>query len=236
MKTTLIGLTGTLLLTLGSGCLTGKGPDARLRVKWQTGDATAAIQGEIDRAFASGGGTVVLGKGEWKVGSLRVRSRVTLYLESGATICGSRDPDDYFILGADRIEPVPRALIKYGAWQWEDGGSNGNWVRFPGSRWNNGLIRLLDAEDAAIVGEKGSVIDGRDPYDSLGEEHYRGPHGISAINCKRITLKGYTIRNTGNWAHRIAETTDLLVEGVTCEAGHDGVHVRGCTAWSSATA
>ena len=225
MKTTLIGI---VALVLGAGSLTAKEFGARVRVKPQTGDATAAIQGEIDRAFSAGGGTVVLGKGEWKVGSLRVRSRVTLYLESGATICGSRDPDDYFILAGDPLEPVPRNLIKYGSWKWADGATNDAWVRFTGSRWNNGLIRLLNAEDAAVIGEKGSVIDGRDPYDALGEEHYRGPHGVSAINCKRLTLKGYTIRNTGNWAHRIAETSDLLVENVTCEAGHDGVHVRGC--------
>ncbi len=227
VKTSLICLIGALL-TLGGGCLKVKESLARVRVRPMAGDATAAIQGEIDRAFTAGGGTVVLGKGEWKVGSLRVRSRVTLYLEAGATICGSRDPDDYFILDADQIEPVSRAVIKYGAWKSEDGGSNDNWVRYPGSRWNNGLIRLLDAEDAAIIGEKGSVIDGCNSYDPLGEEHYRGQHGISAINCKRLTLKGYTIRNTGNWAHRIAETADLLVENVTCEAGHDGVHVRGC--------
>ena len=228
VKTTLVCLAGSLLMALGMGRLNAADPAARVRVQPQAGDATTAIQGEIDRAFTAGGGTVVLGKGEWKVKSLRVRSRVTLYLESGATVRGSRNPEDYFILDADKVEPVPSALIKHEGWKWADGATNDAWVRFTGSRWNNGLIRLLGAEDAAVIGEKGSVIDGCDPYDPLGEEHYRGPHGVSVINCKRLTLKGYTIRNTGNWAHRIAETSDLLVEDVTCEAGHDGVHVRGC--------
>lgn len=221
-------MTITVSAVCVAGCATDKGAGACFRVQPTGGDATAAIQGEIDRAFKAGGGKVVVGKGEWSVKSLRLRSRVTLYLESGATIRGSRNPEDYFILDDDKVEPVPREWITHEAWTLEQCCSLDNCTRYPASRWNNGLIRLLGAEDAAIIGEKGSVIDGCNPFDPLGEEFYRGPQGISAINCKRLVLKGYTIRQTGNWAHRIADTTDLLVENVTCEAGHDGVHVNGC--------
>ena len=210
------------------GCAGGNPDGTRFCVRPTVGDATEAIQGEIDRAFESGGGIVIVCKGEWNVKSLRVRSHVTLYLESGATIRGSRNPEDYFILDKDQVEPVPREWITHEAWTLEQSCSLDNFTRYPASRWNNGLIRLLGAEDAAIIGEEGSVIDGCNPYDPIGEEFYRGPQGVSAINCKRLLLKGYTIRQTGNWAHRIADTTDLLVENVTCEAGHDGVHVNGC--------
>lgn len=213
---------------LAVGCSSGNLSDSRFRARPTVGDATAAIQDEIDRAFKAGGGTVIVGKGEWSVRSLRVRSRVTLYLESGATIRGSRNPEDYFILDDDKVEPVSREWITHEAWTQEQSCSLDNFTRYPASRWNNGLIRLLGAEDAAIVGEEGSVIDGCNPFDPIGEEFYRGPQGISAINCKRLVLKGYTIRQTGNWAHRIADTMDLLVENVVCEAGHDGVHVNGC--------
>ena len=213
---------------LVAGCANDRRTTARFRVQPTVGDATAAIQGEIDRAFKAGGGKVVVGRGEWSVKSLRLRSRVTLYLESGATIRGSRNPEDYFILDDDKVEPVPREWITHEAWTLEQSCSLDNFTRFPASRWNNGLIRILGAENAAIVGEKGSVIDGCNPFDPIGEELYRGPQGVSAINCKHLVLKGYTIRQTGNWAHRIADTTDLLVENVTCEAGHDGVHVNGC--------
>ena len=199
-----------------------------IRVKATEGDATAAIQGAIDRAFTAGGGKVVIGCGRWNVKALRLRSRVTLHLEAGAEIRGSRNIDDYFILDNDTIEPVPSEWITHEAWDIEQSCSKDNFTRYPASRWNNGLIRLLNAEDAAIVGEPGSVIDGMNPFDPIGEENYRGPQGVSAINCKRLTLKGYTIRNTGNWAHRIADTVGLDVDRVTCEAGHDGVHINGC--------
>ena len=192
------------------------------------GDATAVVQGAIDAAFRAGGGTVRLGKGKWNVKALRLRSHVTLYLESGAEVAGSRNIDDYFILDDDKVEPVPRSWLSREAWELEHSCSKDNFTRSPASRWNNGLIRVLNATDAAIVGESGSVIDGRDPYDPLGEEQYRGPHGVSAINCANLVLRGYTIRNAGNWAHRIADTRNLVVDGVTCLAGHDGVHVNGC--------
>jgi len=213
---------------MAAGCTCDRCDAKRLRVRPVAGDATLAIQGEIDRAFRSGGGTVVVGKGEWPVKSLRLRSRVTLYLESGATILGSRNPEDYFVLDEDKVEPVPREWVTHEAWTLEQSCSLDNFTRYPASRWNNGLIRLLGAEDAAIVGEKGSVIDGCNPFDPIGEEFYRGPQGVSAINCRHLVLKGYTIRQTGNWAHRIADTSDILVEDVTCEAGHDGVHINGC--------
>ena len=213
---------------LVAGCASERNDAIEYRARPTVGDATAAIQGEIDRAFRAGGGKVVVGRGDWHVKALRLRSRVTLYLESGATLYGSRNIDDYFVLDHDAVEPVPREWISHEAWTLEQSCSADNFTRYPASRWNNGLIRLLGAEDAAIVGEKGSVIDGCNPFDPIGEEFYRGPQGVSAINCRRLVLKGYTIRQTGNWAHRIADTEELLVENVTCEAGHDGVHVNGC--------
>ncbi|MDO5320593.1 MAG: hypothetical protein Q4G65_18355, partial [bacterium] len=188
---TTIGICGVLL----SGCLCCSSE----RIFWigaVEGDATQRIQQAIDEAFRGGGGTVRLGPGTHAVKSLRVRSRVTLYLEKGTTILGSRNPEDYFILDSDSVEPVSPSLITHEAWTIEQSCTLDNFTKYPASRWNNGLIRLLGATDAAIIGEPGSVIDGHDPYDPIGEEFYRGPQGISAINCTNLTLRGYTIRNT----------------------------------------
>ena len=206
----------------------GAGNVRELRANDVAGDSTTVIQGAIDELFKTGGGKVVLCKGHWPVKSLRLRSRVTLYLKSGATISGSRNIDDYFILDNDTVEPVPHAWITHEAWNIEQSCSNDDLSRRPASRWNNGLIRLLGAEDVAIIGEEGSVIDGMNPFDPQGEEFYRGPHGISAFDCKRLTLKGYTLRNTGNWAHRICDCDDVRAENLTVLAGHDGFHMNGC--------
>ena len=75
----------------------------------QDDDATARIQRAIDDCFRAGGGMVRVAKGEYNVKSLRLRSNVTLYLESGVCLRASRNPLDYdgVVLGdADRKSVV----------------------------------------------------------------------------------------------------------------------------------
>lgn len=57
--------------------------------------ATAALQKKIDKASLSGGGTVRIGAGTHVIGSLYLKSNVTLFLEEGAVLKGSSDRRDY---------------------------------------------------------------------------------------------------------------------------------------------
>lgn len=189
---------------------------------------TLALQSAIDTAFGAGGGEVVVPCGEWHIGAIRLRSRVTLRLASGAKLVGSRNVEDYFILEKDTVEPVDPAIISHDRWMLGDSYGRDTLTRYPGNRWNNGLIRLYKATDAAIVGEPGSVIFGNNPYDAMGEECYRGPLGVSAIDCTNLCFSGYTISDTGNWAHRLCDVKGLVVSNVTCLGGHDAVHIKGC--------
>ena len=200
----------------------------QIRLLPEDGDRTADIQCAIDDCFQKGGGTVRLAKGDYPIGGLRLRSRVTLYLESGCRLLGSRDIERYFILEKDAVEPVDPKIISRVGWIRADYVDKDTFHRYPGNRWNNAIIRLYRATDAAIVGETGSMIDGRNAFDPLGEENYRGPLGINAIECRNLTLKGYTVKDSGNWAHRIVDTENLLIDGVTCLAGHDSIHFNGC--------
>ena len=61
-----------------------------------------------------------------------------------------------------------------------------------------------------------------DVYDSLGEEGYRGPHGMTMFKTKNIKLSGYTIKNCGNWAHNLLFCENISVSKITALAGHDG--------------
>jgi len=60
---------------------------------------TAAIQAAIDRCAEAGGGVVLVPAGDYLCGALRLASRVTLYLDAGATIWSSREPGDYEDVG-----------------------------------------------------------------------------------------------------------------------------------------
>lgn len=180
---------------------------------------TRAIQSAIDDCFLSGGGEVVIPEGVWRTGGIRLRSNVTLHLLSGAVLEGSTDPEDYLAWREDSLEPV-------------DGIPEKEPTRYRSalrtSRWNNALIRAFDAHDIAIIGEVGSMINGMNCYDAEGEEGYRGPHGINFWNCERVTLRGYSLRNTGNWAHAIFQTKTLDMRNVRVFGGHDGVDIFLC--------
>ena len=192
-------------------------------------NATAVLQQAFDECFKSGGGTVTVEKGVYPVKGLRLRSNTTLMLKSGAVLKASRDCDEYGMLDADAVEPVPASDFAPGV-VWvrpKDRKTNDHLLR-PASRWNNAVIRILHARNVRIVGEPGSVIDGCDSYDPQGEEHFRGVHGISVHDSTNLVFSGYTIRNTGNWAHNLWRCSDLRFERLTILGGHDGVHMSVC--------
>ncbi len=187
---------------------------------------TGLIQKVIDDAFLDGGGEVCIPTGEYHITTLRLRSNVTLHLMEDAVLIASHNIDDYFQLKYDMIEPVDESLLDEGPW--ERGGGLSAAFQKIGSRWHNGVIRALNAENISIIGEKGSVIDGVNCFDEAGEEEFRGPHGVSITNCKNITLKGYTVRHSGNWANMLQNCTDISVYDLTAIAGHDGIHFTSC--------
>ena len=189
---------------------------------------TDYIQAAIDECFKNGGGTVEIPSGLFLTGGIRLRSNVTLHLASGAILKGSRNPEDYFGYLNDTLEPLDNSLITNAPWDWVGNSSDDEaytFFRTAGSRWNNGLIRAINAENIAITGEVNSVIDGSDCFDELGEEHYRGPHCISIFYCKSITFSGYTVKDSANWSHSVFYSENVCMDNVTVEAGHDGIHM-----------
>ena len=193
------------------------------------GDATAALQNAFDECFRAGGGKVTVEKGVYPVKGLRLRSNTTLLLRSGAELKASRNCNDYCILENDALEPVDKGDFAPGVvWTRAKDRKSNDFIVKPASRWNNGIIRIYRARNVRIVGEPGAVIDGCDSYDPIGEEHFRGVHGISVRASTNLVFTGYTIRNTGNWAHSVWRCADLTFTKLTILGGHDGVHIRAC--------
>lgn len=200
---------------------------------------TKKIQASIDKCFELGGGEVIVPAGKYRTGDLRLRSNVTLHLLENAYLSGSENPEDYFNYLDDKVEPLTKEQITdapyvhlstiHGETEYVDGKPEYRFKRIPGSRWNNAIIRAIDAENIKVIGEKNSVIDGVNCFDEIGEEEYRGPHGMTFFNCRNIELKGYTIQNTGNWAHNLLFCTNISVENITVLAGHDGFDAAVCT-------
>lgn len=91
---------------------------------------------------------------------------------------------------------------------------------------NDAFIFGKDLTDISIRGE--GIIDGVDCINKRGEEGFRGPHCIRLINCKNISLEGFTIKNSANWAINCRYCSNGKVDKVYIRGGHDGLHTRFC--------
>ena len=194
----------------------------------RAGLMTAEIQKAIDACFLAGGGRIVLAGGVFHTGGLRLRTGCTLYLKSDAVLKGTRDVAAYHILESDALEPVKEEYKTDVMWIPAHKRKTADHITRAASTWNNALIRILDAHHVAVIGERGSVIDGSDPYDPTGEEHYRGPHGIAYHYASDLRFEGYTIQNTGNWAHIGYKSQRISYRNIEVLGGHDGIHNSSC--------
>jgi hypothetical protein len=177
---------------------------------------TAQIQRCIDMCHANGGGTVVIPAGTFVIGSLRLFSNMTLYLEKNATLLGSPHLADY----TDFHVPT---TIHY---LYDD---------FYREAWNlpdyyfYAMITAFHCENISIIGEEKSTINGHDVLDPNGEEKFRGPMGIIMSNVTNLHLKGYTFINSSNWSHTLDGCQHVQAEKVTVKAGHDGFNLHHST-------
>ncbi len=91
---------------------------------------------------------------------------------------------------------------------------------------NDAFIFGKDLSDIAIQCE--GIIDGVDCINKKGEEGFRGPHCIRLINCKNISLAGFTVKNSANWAINCRNCSFGKLDKVLIRGGHDGLHTRFC--------
>jgi polygalacturonase len=172
---------------------------------------TAAIQKAIDAA-AKQGGTVVFPPGAYLSGSIFVKSGVTLRLDKGVTIRGSRDIKDYPML------PTRIAGIEMS--------------------WPAALLNIYKEKHAAIVGEGTIDGDGKvfwDSYWTLRTEYEpRGLRWASDYDARRPRLVqvfdsadvkvggGLLMRRSGFWTLHVCYSSDVIVDGVTIRNNEDG--------------
>lgn len=176
---------------------------------------TAYIQQALDCCRDNGGGQVTLGDGVWHIGSVRLYSNTTLHLSAGTWLVASDDWRDYENFHVPSTLGYLKSPFVVQAWNLPE-----HYIVAP--------IVAFDAENVAVTGEPGAVIDGSDCFDPAGEEKFRGPMGMVFSRCRNVTLKGYTYQNAANWAHQLDSCTCVHMDNVTVLAGHDGINIHHC--------
>jgi polygalacturonase len=169
-----VAAASALILTGLTGCTVLSGNPFDVRKCGAVGDGvtkdTAAFQRAIDACVAANGGDVVVPAGDYLVGSIELKSRVTLRLKKGAHLMGSPDLDDY---------PVVKV-------RWE-----GHWI--DGHR---GLIYAREAAHLGVVGP--GRITGNPALG--GREMPRRPVLIELITCLDARLEGFATEHQNMWS------------------------------------
>jgi len=166
---------------------------------------TPSIQKAIDHCAAEGGGTVRLPAGTWLCGTIYMESHVTLSLDSGCTLLGSPDPNDY---AHERI--LPR--------------ENGEKESF--RCW--AIVAGKNLENVAIGG-RGTIDGGGSAFLWKGSGR---PKGIYLIDCRDVLVENLSMRNAGSWMQHYRLCRGLVVRGITvfnhATYNNDGLNVDSC--------
>ncbi|QAY77067.1 glycoside hydrolase family 28 protein [Sphingosinicella sp. BN140058] len=176
---------------------------------------TPAINRAIDHVAERGGGTVYFPPGTYACFTIRLKSRITLHLENGATILAAAPGESK---GYDLAEPNP--------WdQYQD---------FGHSHWRNSLIWGENLHDIAIEGQgliwgKGlGRGDGKDDWLKDPNGPGTGNKAIALKSCRNVTLRDFKLLEGGWFALLATGVDNLTIDNILCDTNRDGFDIDCC--------
>lgn len=187
--------------------------------------STAALQKAIDECHRSGGGTVEVAPGYYRIGAIYLKSNVNLHLNQGTTLIASEDIDLYPEMRS-RVAGIEMV-------------------------WPSAVINILDAENAAISGAGTLDCRGKifwDKYWTMRKDYEKRKlrwivdydckrvRGMLISNSRHITLKDFTLMRTGFWGCQVLYSDQCTLNGLKINnnvGGHgpstDGIDIDSST-------
>ena len=170
--------------------------------------STKAIQKAIDACSKAGGGRVVIPAGDYKIGSIVLKSNVHLHLEMGATLYGSTRIEDYIPFATD----------------------------YKSLRTQGTTVQLIygDKVENVVIDGYGT-IDGRGRYFKTirgKDEGITRPHLLRFVQSKNLVIRDITVRNSPCWMQHYLACDHVRIDGVTIfnrnHFNNDGLDLDGC--------
>jgi polygalacturonase len=181
---------------------------------------SGAINRAIEAASQAGGGTVLFPAGQYASYSIRLRSRVRLYLDPGAVIVAAEPPPLPSVTGGyDLPEDSIAARFPY-----QD---------FGHSHWRNSLIWGIDLHDIAIEGPgliwgRGLVNGDFEPGRLPAMQPGVGNKAIALRGCHNVVLKDFSILKAGHFGVLATGSSAIRVEGLRIDTNRDGLNFDCC--------
>jgi len=173
---------------------------------------TAALQAAIDACHNERGGTVLVPAGTFAIGTVEIRSNVTLHIAAGGKLLGSADGKQY---------QAAEAIPLHGDSTLEDG--------------NVGLIFGVNAENVTVEGP--GAIDGqgaqfRSPTRGVPPPSGRGgadrPYHLLFYRCRNLRVRDLTLVNCAFHSIRVIQSDYVWMDGIhihnRVNGNNDGFH------------
>jgi hypothetical protein len=174
---------------------------------------TAAVQAAIDACHKDRGGIVLVPAGDFVVGTLELKSNVTLHLAAQGRLVGSGQAEHY---RAGRGVPP----------------DNGNLV----------LISAADAENVSIEGRgtidgNGAAFytgrgDNTGPGQNSAQGYFQRPHLLVFYRCENLLVRDVFLTKSAYHCMRVLQCERVRLEGVRIHnrvnKNNDGFHIQSC--------
>jgi polygalacturonase len=203
------------------------------------GDGKAIDSNAVNRAIASlgtAGGTIIFPSGRYLCFSIRLASNVSLLLSQGAVI--------------EAADPARHG----GHYDAPEDGCDGLYQDFGHSHWHNSLIWGVELDNVAIIGPgriEGTGLTRHGPgagwrkqtgerplsMAQMDEAELRilepqrdtmvglGNKAIALRQCRRVTLKDFTILRGGHFAVLLSGVEDVAIDGLSIDTNRDGINL-----------
>jgi polygalacturonase len=183
---------------------------------------TTAIQRAIDDVFQAGGGLVYAPPGKFLIGGIELKSRVTLYLEAGCVLLGSKSIADY------DYHPGPS----------RESDANGHHLIFAQNAEDVSLCGLgtIDGQGEAYweprtnrapVAPEDAWREGATGHYQLKDHNNRPSPMVELVQCRNVRISGVTLKSSAGWTLRPIACETVVIDGVRIRNPNYGVNTDG---------
>ena len=172
---------------------------------------TVAVQAAIDACHRDEGGTVLVPAGDFVVGTIELKSNVTLHLAAQGKLLGSAKPEHY--KAGNGIPP-----------------GNGNMVMISGANAENISIEgpgTIDGNGAKFFTGKGDMTG---PGQNSAQGYFQRPHLIVFYRCTNLRIRDVFLTASAYHCTRILNCQRVFLDGVRIynrvNLNNDGFHIN----------
>ncbi len=175
-----------------------------------------AINAAIDRAFAQGGGMVYLSPGTYLCGTVVLKSNVTLYVEAGAVILGSKDVKQYLTQPGSNSGAQKCHLIL--AQDTENVTLCG-----PG---------LIDGQGPSFWVPSGrKTVPAEEQWGDVASLYLKHQNEVSPllefVNCRHLQVEQIRVEGASGWTIRLLSCVGVVVDGISIRNSVAGPNTDG---------